>query len=154
MEAYEKGAYTVDENSSWVAPLRETENNLNQHLAEAIDAIEPHTAVLAKPEAVLAFTVRVGDFIRHSEPKERKHMLQRFIECVWVEPGKATVVYRVPLPRDSKRHEATNLVLALDEPVPPFGNVARGTGPLTFDLDGSFPAKSNSPHTASRLPPQ
>ena len=123
MEAYEKGAYTVDEYTDRVAPLRETESKLNQHLADATNEIEPQTAVLAKPEDILAFTTQVGEFIRHSPPKERKQMLQRFIKCVWVEPGKATVVYRVPLPRDAKRPEATDLVLALDEPVPPSGNV-------------------------------
>ena len=132
MEAYEKGAYTVEEYAKRVAPLRETETKLNQHLAEATSTMVPQTALLAKPEEVLAFTSQVGEFIRHSPPKERKQMLQRFIQCVWIEPGKATVVYRVPLPRDAKRPEATDLVLALDEPVPPFGNVIQ----LQRDLKG------------------
>ena len=51
-------------------------------------------------------------------------MLNRFIKCIWIEPGKGTVVYRVPLPEDAKRPHATELVLALEEPVPPTVRVA------------------------------
>ena len=125
MEAYEKGAYSVEEYHDRVAPIRAAESRLKQHLADATVGIEHQTAMLAKPEEVLAFTTQVAEFIRHSAPKERKQLLTRFIKCVWIEPGKATVVYRIPLPKDAKRPEATELVLALDEPVPPIEYVVQ-----------------------------
>ena len=123
MEAYESGAYDVDDYSRRIAPIREGEENLKQQMAEASKELDHRTDVLARPEEILAFSSEVADFIRHSSAKDRKQMLKRFIVCVWIEPRRATVVYRVPLPKDAKRPEATELVLALDEPVRPIERV-------------------------------
>ena len=119
MDAYEKGAYSVDDYIRRTSPLQTTEADLKRRLADAQDEIEHQTAALAKPEEVLAFTNQVADFIQHSAPKERKQMLKPFIKCIWIEIGKATVVYRIPLPADAKRPGTTELVMALDEPLPP-----------------------------------
>ena len=119
MEAYERGVYSVDDYARRTAPLRETEAELRQTIAETSERLEHEAAVVAGPGEVLEFTADVAEFIRNSSPKERKSMLQRFIKCVWIEPGKATVEYRIPLPRDAGRPEAKGLVLALDGPVPP-----------------------------------
>ena len=86
--------------------------------------LDNEAAILAKPAQILQFVSQVADFIKHSPPKDRKQMLKRFIKCVWIEPGKATIVYRIPLPNDAKRPQATELVLALDEPVPPTVHVS------------------------------
>ena len=123
MEAYEKGAYDVEDYTRRITPLRETEADLKQRLADGSREIEHQTAVLANPREILEFTGQIADFIRHSEPKERKQMLRRFIKCVWIEPGKGTIVYRIPLPKDAKRPEATELVLDLDDPVPPIARL-------------------------------
>ena len=119
MEAYEAGAYTVDDYSRRMAPLRATEADLQRKSTEAARELDHQTAVLAKPEEVLEFTSQLSDFLENSSPKDRKQMLNRFIKCIWIEPGKGTVVYRIPLPADAKRPHATELVLALREPVPP-----------------------------------
>ena len=119
MEAYEAGAYTVDDYSRRVTPLRTAEADLKEQAAEVARELDHQTAVLAKPEEILQFASNLCDFLKHSSPKDRKQMLNRFIKCIWIEPGKGTVVYRIPLPRDAKRPHATELVLALDEPVPP-----------------------------------
>ena len=130
MEAYEAGAYTVDDYSRRMAPLRATEADLQKKRAETARELDHQTAALAKPEEVLQFTSHLSDFLENSSPKDRKQMLNRFIKCIWIEPGKGTVVYRVPLPEDAKRPHATELVLALEEPVPPTVRVTptrRGT---------------------------
>ena len=119
MEAFEAGAYTVDDYSRRITPLRATEADLRKKMAEAEQDLDHQTAVLAKPEEILQFVSQLSDFLKNSSPKDRKQMLNRFIKCIWIEPGKGTVVYRIPLPKDAKRPHATNLVLALDEPVPP-----------------------------------
>ena len=132
MDAYEDGSYSRDVYNNRIEPLRETEEKLKQHLAHVNREIDHQAAALANPWEVLQFTGQVADFIRHSPPKERKEMLRRFIKCIWIEPGRATVVYRIPLPRDAKRPKATELVLALDEPVPPSVHV----GQLQRNLEG------------------
>ena len=129
MEAYEAGAYEVDDFTKRITPLRKTEADLKRRLADTAKATEHQTAVLAKPEEIIVFTSHVADFIKHSDPKERKQMLNRFITSVTIRPDTATVAYRIPLPMDAKRPGATKLVLALDEPVPPIARVtphARG----------------------------
>ena len=65
-------------------------------------------------------------------------MLKRFVKCVWIEPGKATIVYRIPLPNDAKRPQATELVLALDEPVPPTVHVSPHTRGYSFSRGSMF----------------
>ena len=119
MEAYEAGAYTVDQYSHRIAPLRATEADLKAKMEDVAGELDHQTAVLARPEEVLQFASQLSDFLKRSSPKDRKQMLNRFIKCIWIEPGKGTVVYRIPLPRDAKRPHATELVLALEEPVPP-----------------------------------
>ena len=119
MEAYEKGAYSVDDYARRTAPLRKAEAELRQTISETSENLESQAGVLTDPGEILEFVSQVAEFIRSSPPKERKNMLQRFVKCVWIEPGKGTVEYRIPLPRDAKRPNAKVLVLALDEPVPP-----------------------------------
>ena len=119
MEAYEKGAYSVDDYSRRITPLREAEAELRRKRSETAKEVDHRAAILTEPQEVLKFSSQVADLIRNSDPKDRKQLLRRFIKCVWIEPGKATVVYRIPLPKDAKRPQATELVLALDEPVPP-----------------------------------
>jgi len=123
MDAYEDGTYTAREFTKRITPLRQREADLRQHLTEATRDIEHQTALLAKPEEILAFTTQVADFIKHSPPKETKQMLKRFIKCIWIEPGKGTIVYRIPLPSDAKRPKETELILDLDDPVPPINRV-------------------------------
>ena len=57
-------------------------------------------------------------------PKDRRKMLRRFIHCVWIEPGKGTIMYRIQVPKYAKRPEATELVLALDERLPPIARLS------------------------------
>ena len=129
MHAYEAKIYTDDEYTRRINPLRRKESDLKVRLAEASREIEHQTAVLAKPRDILAFTALVSDFIRTSSAQERKQMIKRFVQCTWIEPGKATVVYRIPLPRDATRPEAKELVLDLDDPVPPTERVTlHGSG--------------------------
>ena len=119
MEAYEAKAYTVDDYKRRIAPLRATEAGLKVKSEEVAGELDHQTTVLARPEEVLQFASELSDFLENSSPKDRKQMLNRFIKCIWIEPGKGTVVYRIPLPKDANRPHATELVLALDGPVPP-----------------------------------
>ena len=124
MDAHERGTYTPEEFTQRIAPLREREAELRQHLAQAAKDTDHQAEILAKPEEILEFTTQVADFLKHSPPKERKQMLRKFIQCIWIEPGKGTIVYRIPLPQDAARPKATELVLDLDDPVPPIGRVS------------------------------
>ena len=145
MEAYEAKAYTVDDYKRRIAPLRATEAGLKVKRAEVAGELDHQTAVLARPEEVLQFASELSDFLENSSPKDRKQMLNRFIKCIWIEPGKGTVVYRIPLPKDANRPHATELVLALDGPVPPTVRLTplrRAIG-HTFEFTFSLPKPAN-----------
>ena len=106
----------------WLATKLRREPRLsNPTIVVATDRrqLDHQTAVLARPEEVLQFASELSEFLENSSPKDRKQMLNRFIKCIWIESGKGTVVYRIPLPKDANRPHATELVLALDGPVPP-----------------------------------
>ena len=77
MEAYEKGAYSVDDYAWRTAPLKEAEAGLRQTITETSERLEHEAAVLGGPSEILEFTADVAEFIRNSSPKERKNMLQR-----------------------------------------------------------------------------
>ena len=127
MEAYEKGAYTVDDFGWRMTPLREAEADMKEKRAQAARDLSEQTTMASDPQRVLEFVREVSAFMGNSSPKDRKQMLKRFIKCVWIEPGWGTVEYRIPLPKDAKRPQATELVLALDEPVPPITRAAPQT---------------------------
>ena len=82
MDAYEQGVYTAQDFTNRITPLRAREVGLRQNLAEAARDIEHHTALLARPEEILAFAAQAADFIRHSPPKETKLLLKKFIKCI------------------------------------------------------------------------
>ena len=98
----------MDDYSRRITPLREAEAELRRKKSETAREIDHRAAILTEPQEVLKFTSQVADLIRNSDPKDRKQLLRRFIKCVWIEPGKATVVYRIPLPKDAKRPRRPN----------------------------------------------
>ena len=118
MTAYESGTYTVEDYSRRIAPLRKSEAELKEKKAEAARNLDRDAATVANPQSVIDFAADMAKLIRHSQPKERKQLLKRFIRCVWIQPGKATIVYRIPLPGDGPNPGSTTHELALDgEPV-------------------------------------
>ena len=114
MTAYEAGAYTVEDYSKRIAPLRKLEADLRGKKAEAAKDMDRDAAIVANPKAVIDFAKDVPELIRHSQPKERRQLLKRFIRHVWIQPGKATIVYRIPLPGDGPNPSITKRELALD----------------------------------------
>ena len=118
MTAYEAGAYTVENFTKRMDPLRKQKAELNGNKATARKELNRDAVIVASPQMVIDFAKDMSKLIQHSQPKERKELLKRFIQCVWVEPGKATIVYRIPMPSDGPNPRATKLKLALDgEPV-------------------------------------
>ena len=127
MAAYEAGAYTVTDFTKRMEPLRRTEADLETKRKEAERQLDQQAAIIAEPTMVLEFARQVAEFIKHSTPKQRKQVLQRFVKCVWIEPGKdkkekarAKIMYRIPLPRDAGKSRNSERELALlREPVSP-----------------------------------
>ena len=101
MQAYEAGAYTVTDFAKRMEPLRRSEAELTKKKADAESDLDQQAAVIANPQMVLDFAKDVGEFIKHSGPKERKQVLKKFVKTVWVHPGRIKIIYSIPLPRDA-----------------------------------------------------
>ena len=118
MTAYERGDYTSDECGKRLEPLRKQNAELEGARASAEREMDRDAAIVADPQMVLDFSKDMAKAIRHSPPKEAKELIKRFIRCVWIEPGKATIMYRIPMPNDGRNPGATKRELALRrEPV-------------------------------------
>ena len=120
MTAYEDSTYTANDYISRITPLRNSKAALKEKRIEANTALGNDSIIASNPREVIAFAKNISGLIQHSSPKERKQVLRRFIECVWIEPGKATIVYRIPLPSDSRTPNSNKREFALeDHQVPP-----------------------------------
>ena len=129
MTAYEAGAYTVENFTKRMDPLRKQKAELNGNKATARKELNRDAVIVASPQMVIDFAKDMSKLIQHSQPKERKELLKRFIQCVWVEPGKATIVYRIPMPSDGPNPRTTKHELALDgEPVSVWPTARAGPG--------------------------
>ena len=115
MTAYEEGAYTVTDFAKRMDTLRSKQAQLEKQRAEAARQLDDQAAIIANPQTVLAFCRDVSELIRNSSDKERKQVLRRFVKCVWIEPGRAKILYRLPLPKDGRNPEGIETELALDE---------------------------------------
>ena len=113
MTAYEAGAYTVENFTKRMEPLRKQKVELLEKKTKASNEINREAAIVANPQMVIDFAKDMSKLIQHSQPKEQKELLKRFIKTVWIEPGKATIVYRIPMPRDGRNPRATKRELAL-----------------------------------------
>ena len=101
MQAYEAGAYSVTDFAKRIDPLRRSEADLAKKTADAESDLNQQAAVIAKPQMVLDFAKDVGKFIRHSSAKERKQVLKKFINTIWIYPSRVKIIYSIPLPRDA-----------------------------------------------------
>ena len=118
MTAYEAGVYTVENFTKRMEPLRRQTAELLEKKAQVNHEINREAAIVANPQMVIDFAQDVSKLIRHSQPKEQKELLKKFIKTIVISPGKATVHYRIPMPRDGRNPRATKRELALKgEPV-------------------------------------
>ena len=119
MTAYEAGVYTPEECAKRLEPLRKQKADLEEKKAQANREMDRDAAIVANPQVVIDLAKDMRKLIRHSPSKETKELIKRFIKCVWIEPGRATIEYRIPMPNDGPNQGSTRRELALQggEPV-------------------------------------
>ena len=104
MEAYEKGAYTVDDYTRRITPLREAEAGLKSEYPRPPESL---TKRYSRQTSASAGIHCPRSCLQPSLPSQRtKQMLTRFIKCVWIEPAKglSCTVSRCPrTPNDPER---------------------------------------------------
>ena len=159
--SWEDNVYTLEEYNRRMAPLRRREAELREKRAQADQELDRDARVVADPQSVIAFAQDVAGLIQHSTAKEMRESLKGFIKCIWIEPGqrkkqgKATIIYRIPLPGDGPNPGALGREVAIGterrllvSPTTHHGPYSRGS---TLSIPPRRTAPSPRPHRRGTL---
>ena len=83
--------------------------------------------ILDNPAAVISHTKNLNEFLREAEPSKCRAWLGRFIKRIWIERGRGTIEYNIPLPADEKFLRISSREFILGEEFRPSTRV----GPLS-----------------------
>ena len=80
---------------------------------EATSMLAERRAVLDSADTIAAFAEEMSEFLKTSELTETRAFVKSFVKEVLVKPGRAAVIYSLPMPDDSPIGEADTGKLAL-----------------------------------------
>ena len=108
-----------------VRELRERREKLEQAAEEARAILAERRALLDRAETIAAFAADMSEFLRTSELTETRSFIRSFVKEIQIRPGKATIVYTIPMPEDSPIGDSDTAELALTDGV---RSTIRGSG--------------------------
>ena len=124
--AYENGDIEYEAFSERNQQLRDLKGKIEADRERTGTATADLNVILDNPEAVLAHLEKVNDFLRIEEPSRCRSWLKTFVKCLWIEPGRATVEYSIPLPVNAPSAHETVRFIDMQDAFPPSTRV----GPL------------------------
>ena len=83
-------------------------------IREASRVFGLHRDTVSKMLAYAAFAEEMSEFLKTSELTETRAFVRSFVKEVLVQPGRAAVIYSLPMPEDSPIGEADTAELALN----------------------------------------
>ena len=92
---------------------RDRQQQLEIAAEEATSMLAERRAVLDSADTIAAFAEEMSEFLKTSELTETRAFVKSFVKEVLVKPGRATVIYSLPMPDDSPIGEADTGKLAL-----------------------------------------
>ena len=113
---------------------KERQEKLEMAADEARSILSTRMNGLGDTETIPAYVKEMSDFLMESELTETRAFIRSFVQEIGVVPGKATIRYTIPMPKDSPIKGRDAQEIALDAPV--LSTVTHG-GPgwtLTNDL--------------------
>ena len=96
---------------------KEREEKLNVAADEARAILSTRMAGLGDPEAIAAYATEMREYLMESELTETRAFIRSFVKEIGIVPGKATIRYTVPMPKDSPVKERDAQEIALSAPV-------------------------------------
>ena len=116
---YETEELSLEKYSERMKALKEIRSSLEEARESAIAALGEEATILENQQEILDYTSELNEFLRTSETSRCKSWLGKFVKCIWVEPGKATIQYTIPVPDRPTGRGRTYREVALEEPVHP-----------------------------------
>ncbi len=104
----------VAEASELIVELRERKEKLEVAAEEARALLIGRRQFLDSADAIATFAADMGEFLKTSELTETRAFVHSFVKQVAVKPGKATIVYAIPMPDDSPMAGADTAEIALN----------------------------------------
>ena len=100
--AYENDDVDLERYGKRNRELEEAKTRIMAEHQKAMATMDQGAIILENPGDVLAYTQELNQFLRSEEKTRCKPWLESFIKCIWVESGRGTVQYRIPLPGGSR----------------------------------------------------
>jgi DNA invertase Pin-like site-specific DNA recombinase len=117
--AFENEEISFEKYSARNRELKDLEDRTRAEREQAQAAMGDQAIILENPDAVLEHIGDLNRFLRTEEPLRCRSWLKRFVECIWIEPGRATIRHRIPLPEGSPRAGQTRRQIELGKEVIP-----------------------------------
>lgn len=117
--AYETAELPLEKYSERMLALKGMKENLESEKILAVAKLGDEANILENPEEVLRYTGELNQFLLTAEPSKSKTWLGRFVKCIWVEEGKGTVEYRIPVPDSMGWKRSRKKEFSLAKPVHP-----------------------------------
>ena len=95
---YESGGMELEAFTRRNRELRSMREAAEADRKAILESAGDRMTILNDPEAVLRATETLNRFLREEKPPQCKDWLQRFIKRIWIEHGRGTIEYSIPLP--------------------------------------------------------
>ena len=125
-----------------IKELRDRKERLEQATGEARSVLSERRALLDRVDTIAAFARDMSTFLRTSELTETRSFIRSFVKEIQIRPGKASIVYTIPMPKDSPVGTTDTAELALNGPVMNTIRVSGAEGSRTPDLFNAIEALS------------
>ncbi len=125
-----------------VRELRDRREKLEQAADEARAVVAERRAFLDRAETIAAFAADMSEFLRTSQLTETRSFIRSFVKEIQIRPGKASIVYTIPMPEDSPIGAADSSELALSGDVRSTFRGGGAEGSRTPDLFNAIEALS------------
>ncbi len=109
-----------------VRELRDRREKLEQAADEARAVVAERRAFLDRAETISAFAADMSEFLRTSQLTETRSFIRSFVKEIQIRPGRASIIYTIPMPEDSPIGAADSSELTLTGDV---RSTIRGGGP-------------------------
>ena len=100
-----------------VRELKDRREKLEQAADEAGAVLAERRALLDRAETIAAFAADMSEYLRTSELTETRAFIRSFVKEIQIRPGKATIVYTIPMPEDSPIGDSDTTEVALTDGV-------------------------------------
>ena len=137
-----------------VRELRDRREKLEQAADEARTVLAERRELLDRAETIAAFAADMSEFLRTSHLTETRAFIRSFVKEIQIGPGRASIVYTIPMPEDSPVGESDTAELALTDGVRSTIRGGGAEGSRTPDLriaNAALSQLSYSPRTVIQL---